>query len=279
VLAALLIAAMLAVGTTIEPGAVRRLRRRPATMAAVVAVNVMLLPAVALVLLWVSDVDGPIGLGVLLAAAAPGGGSGALLAHHARGTAVVSVGVQALLAVVGLAAVPIWLSIAAGVLDVGTPAPPAGGLAGLVLAGVAGQLVPLLAGVWLRARRPALADRVHPVARRAADLLLAGIVVWSLLTNADRLADVPPGGYLAIAIVVAVSLATYLIPGTGAAAERSAVAMVTTVRNLTLALFVAGFAADADRVILAVLVYGLVMYAAAAAAVRPMRRRVSDAAR
>ena len=78
VLVVLLVAAMLAVGTTIEPGSVRLLRRRPAMMAAVVAVNVVLVPGVAVGTLWLSDVDGPVGRGVVLAAAAPGGGSGAI---------------------------------------------------------------------------------------------------------------------------------------------------------------------------------------------------------
>jgi bile acid:Na+ symporter, BASS family len=77
-----------------------------------------------------------------------------------------------------------------------------------------------------------------------------------------------------MAVAVAASLATYAVPRLGGPPERAAVAMITTVRNLTLALFVAAFSTDADRVILTVLVYGLLMYLAAAIAVRPMTRQV-----
>jgi bile acid:Na+ symporter, BASS family len=274
VLAALLVAAMLAVGTTVETRQVRRLLRRPAPVAVALAVNVVLVPGLALWLLWLSDVDGPVAVGVMVAAAAPGGASGALLAHHARGTAALSVSLQALLAAAGVPALPVWLALAASVLAIAAPGLPVGGAAALVLGGLCAQLVPLGVGMWLRASHPAAAERVHAVARRAADVLLSGIVVWSFAANADRLAEVPAAGYAVIAAVVAVSVATYAAPGLGGPPDRSAVAMVTAVRNLSLALFVAGFAADADRVILTVLVYGLLMYAAAAVAVWPMRRRV-----
>jgi BASS family bile acid:Na+ symporter len=153
------------------------------------------------------------------------------------------------------------------------PTLPVGGAAALVLAGLVGQLAPLAVGMWLRARRPGLAVRVHAVARRLADVLLAGVVVGSLAANVDRLADVPAAAYAVMVVTVAGSLVAYAGPGLGGPGERSAVAMVTTVRNLSLALFVAAFSTDADRVVLIVLTYGLVMYLAAAAAAGPMRRR------
>ncbi|MBG0823140.1 hypothetical protein HS048_20610 [Planomonospora sp. ID91781] len=60
-------------------------------------------------------------------------------------------------------------------------------------------------------------------------------------------------------------------------AARRAVAMTTTVRNLSLALLVAGLSRDAARVSVTVLAYGLVMYAAcglALVAFRAVDRRL-----
>ncbi|MEV6596652.1 hypothetical protein AB0M36_07245 [Actinoplanes sp. NPDC051346] len=271
-LAALLVAAMLAVGTTVEVAALGRVLRRPAPVAVALTVNVLVMPAVALLLLDALGVSGPVAVGILLAAAAPGGGSGALLAHHARGDAALSVSAQALLALVGLVALPAWLTVADSRVGLGLSALPVGGAVLLVAGSLAGQLVPLLVGMSLRARRPDLAARVHAVARRIADVLLAGIVLWSLVANADRLGEVPGAAYLVMAVVVAVGLVSYAAPGLGGAAARGAVAMTTTVRNLSLALFVAAFAPDAGQTILTVLAYGLVMYAVAVAAIAPMRR-------
>ncbi|GGQ39108.1 hypothetical protein [Couchioplanes azureus] len=274
-LAALLVTAMLAVGTTVDPAGLRRVRRQPAPVAVAVIANAVLMPGLALVLLAAFDVSGPAATGVLLAAAAPGGGSGALLAHHARADAALAVSLQALLALAGLVILPAWLTLAEARLHLGLGALPTGGAVLLVVGSLAGQLVPLMAGMWLRARRPTLAARVHAVARRTADVLLAGIVLWSLIANLHRLGDVPLAAYAVIVVVVAAGLITFAGPGPGGAARRGAVAMTTTVRNLSLALFVAAFVPDAGQVILAVLAYGLVMYAAATAAVAPMRRAVT----
>jgi BASS family bile acid:Na+ symporter len=277
-LAALLVAAMLAVGTTVDAAALRRLWRRPAMLVGTVTVNVVVVPGVALVVTCLSGVDGPVAVGMMVAAAAPGGASGALLAHHAKGTPAVAVGLQAVLALAGIVAVPVWLGLAAWWLDVSSPGLPAGGAVTLVFGGLVAQLVPLLVGMWLRAARPTAADVVRRWARRVADVLLAAIVVWSLVANADRLVDVPAAGYLAMAVVVLVSLVAYALPGLDSPGDRAAAAMVTAVRNLSLALFVAGFAEDADQVILTVLVYGLLMYVVATAALWPIRRRARRAA-
>ncbi|OJF12170.1 hypothetical protein [Couchioplanes caeruleus] len=275
VLAGLLVAAMLAVGTTVDLAGLRRVLRQPAPVVVAVSANAVVMPGLALLLLGAVDVSGPAAIGVLLAAAAPGGGSGALLAHHARADAASAVSLQAVLALAGLVILPFWLTIAEAHLHLGLAALPTGGAVLLVVGSLAGQVVPLAVGMWLRERRPALAARVHAVARRTADVLLAGIVLWSLVANLHRLGDVPPAAYAVIAVVVAAGLVTYASPGLGGAAGRGAVAMTTTVRNLFLALFVAAFAPDAAQVILTVLAYGLVMYVAAVAAIAPMRRAVT----
>ncbi|GAB1688632.1 hypothetical protein KRM28CT15_04350 [Krasilnikovia sp. M28-CT-15] len=98
VLAALLVAAMLAVGTTVEGSGLARVLRRPVPVAVAVAANALVMPGLAVLLLAVFDVSGPGVVGVVLAAAAPGGGSAALLAHHARADAALAVRLQAVLA-------------------------------------------------------------------------------------------------------------------------------------------------------------------------------------
>jgi hypothetical protein len=54
------------------------------------------------------------------------------------------------------------------------------------------QLVPFTVGMWLRARHPEAAGRVQVLARRIADALLAGIVVWSFVTTRTGWPTYPP---------------------------------------------------------------------------------------
>ncbi|WP_197287272.1 bile acid:sodium symporter family protein [Planomonospora sphaerica] len=272
-LVVLLTATMLTIGTALTRQGLAALLRRPRALVAAAVVNVVVVPALALALVAVLGLDGPIAYGLVLAAAAPGGGTGALLAYHARGDLALAVSLQGMLAVLGLLAVPAWSALA----------PYDGGATTLTGAAqtlglLAGQLVPIAAGMALRARRPALAGRVAEISRRTADLLLITLVVAILATAAGRLTDLPAAAYAAFVLLALVCLASYATPALAGPAARRAVAMTTTVRNLSLALLVAGLSRDAARVSVTVLAYGLVMYAAcglALVALRAVDRRLA----
>lgn len=249
----LLIASMLAIGTAATVDDFRALVRRRGLLAVAVATNVIILPGLAVVLVAAADLAPEVALGVVLAAAAPGGGTGALLTLHARGDLAVSTGLQVLLAPLGLLAVPMWAAAA------GQDVVPPGGLGLLVVGGgLLGQVVPLAVGMWLRRSRPGAAQQVHPVARRVADVLLAGVVLYFLITGVGRLPQVGWAGVAIMAVLVAVSMTPVVLRPLGSVPQRRAVAMTTGVRNLTLALFFA--AAASPTVVLAVLAYGLLMY-------------------
>jgi BASS family bile acid:Na+ symporter len=251
--AVLLVASMLAVGTAATVQDFRGLAARRRLLIGAVLLNVVVLPGVAVGLVAVAGLGPEVGLGVLLAAAAPGGGTGALLTLHARGDLAVSAGLQVVLAPLGLVAVPAWAAVA------GHSVLPSGA-AGLLLVGggLAGQVVPLAVGMWLRRSRPAQAAGVHRVARRVADVLLAGLVLYFVITGIGRLPLVGWAGVAVIAVLVAASLAVVFVGWLGGPGQRRAVAMTTGVRNLTLGLFFA--AAASPTVVLTLLAYGLIMY-------------------
>ncbi|GAA1532983.1 hypothetical protein GCM10009827_058730 [Dactylosporangium maewongense] len=119
--------------------------------------------------------------------------------------------------------------------------------------------MPLGTGMLLLRRHPEAARRVHTVARRCADVLLAGLVAYFVVTGAGRLPEVGWAALGVIAVLVAGCLAVTLVPWLGRARTRRAVEMTAAVRNLSLALFVASTASTV--VVLALLAYGLVMYA------------------
>jgi bile acid:Na+ symporter, BASS family len=247
----LLVASMTAVGTAVTVADFRALAGRRLVLVIAVAVNVLVVPGLAVAACAVADTAAA-GLGIVLAAAAPGGGTGALLTLHARGDLAVSAALQAVLAPLGLASVPLWAQVSGH--DV-VPSGWAG--AGLVVSGLAGQLVPLAVGMWLRHRDGRRADRVHAVARRIADVLLIGLVVYFAVTAGGQLPGLGWPPIVVIVLIVLACLAVTALP-LGRAAQRRAVGMTTAVRNLSLALFFA--APIGDAVVVALLAYGLLMY-------------------
>ena len=261
----LLVSGMLATGTVLDRGEVVARARDLRVLLPALSANLLTVPLFAVVVATVLDLDGPVRLGLLLAAASPGGGTGALLSLHARGDAAHAVVLQGVLAVAALVVTPLWVG---GSTD-GIPLAPV--VAGLLVL----QLGPLLAGAALRSRRPAVAAAVHPRARRVADACLALLVVGLLLTELDELDRTGVRGLVAMALVVGFCLTTLVLPA--APAVRRATAMTTAVRNLSLALLVARSAPDPDATSLVVLAYGLVMYAATAGAAAALRVRESRA--
>lgn len=262
----LLVSGMLATGTVLDRAEVVARARDLRVLLPALSANLVTVPLAALLACEVLGLEGPVRLGVLLAAASPGGGTGALLSLQARGDAAHAVVLQGLLAGAALVVTPLWVG---GSTD-GIPLVPV--VVGLLVL----QLGPLLLGAWLRSRRPASAARLHPRARRVADVALLVLVVGLLVTELDQVGRTGAAGLAAMVLVVAFSLTTLALPA--APAVRRATAMTTTVRNLSLALLVARSAPDPDATSLVVLTYGLVMYVAALGTATALRHRLPSSA-
>jgi BASS family bile acid:Na+ symporter len=132
--AALLVASMTAVGTALTTTDLRAVARRPVALLLIVVLNAAVVPGLAVAACAAAGLPAAATLGIVLAAAAPGGGTGALLTLHARGELALSAGLQGALAPVGLVAVPVWAAVAG--YDV---VPPGWGGVLLVGGGLAGQ--------------------------------------------------------------------------------------------------------------------------------------------
>lgn len=262
----LLVSGMLAMGTSTSVRELADLRRRPAPLLLAVLVNLVAVPAAAFVLLRALDLDPTASLALMVVAAAPGGGTGALLSLHVRGDRAHAVALQVVLAVTSLVSAPLWLHLYAGSADDSIRVGP------LVAALVAFQWLPLAAGVTLSGRRPDLAARVHPRARRFADLMLAALILVLVVTSGADLDQNGSDALIGIGIVLGLTVLGG-IASVGDPAVRRATAMTTLVRNLSLALAAITFTDDADAAALLVLTYGLAMYLLAVAWVVVERRR------
>ena len=270
VLVVLLVTSMLAIGANLTADAFVQLARRPTALAIAVLANVVLVPAVAALAVTCVGFPDPVALGIVVSAAACGGSSGPLLARHAGGSLALAVSLQALLAILALVAVPLWmLTLSSGTaFDFERSA---GLVAGLLIA----QVVPFVAGMALRARHLDIAARVHVVAGRMADLLLVGIVAWFAVTTMTHVTELPVATLPVIVLLVCITFGAYALPKLQGPGDRSAVSIITGIRNLTLALLVVSLGDSRELAVTTVLAYGLVMYVVAAATIVPMRRVAS----
>jgi BASS family bile acid:Na+ symporter len=250
------LSAMGAAGLATSGEDLRRLLGSPELVARTVAVNVVGLPLLAWVATWTLGVPPPIALGILLAASAPGGGTGVLLTRLAGGDVALSVAMVLLFVVTGALTAPLAVYLLGGEL---APAL----LGQMALDAARFQLLPLLAGALLRWARPALAGRVEPVLSRMGTVSLLVLVLGLVVTRGAQVLEVGASGLLAISACVAVTAVAGPLAGEREPQLRTAFALSTTVRNLSLALLLAGFTLRQPATTLAILAYGLVMYAGA----------------
>jgi BASS family bile acid:Na+ symporter len=174
------LSAMGAAGLATSGEDLRRLLGSPGLVARTVAVNVVGLPLLAWVATWALGVPPPIALGILLAASAPGGGTGVLLTRLAGGDVALSVVMVLLFVVTGALTAPLAVYLLGGEPDPSL-------LGRMALDAARFQLLPLLAGALLRWARPALAARVEPVLSRMGTVSL--LVV--LRRDSDRFRPPP----------------------------------------------------------------------------------------
>ncbi len=217
--------------------------------AAVVAANLLVLPLVALLASGAAGL-GPATLGVMLAAAAPGGSSGPLLAGLAGGEPRAAMRLFLVLTFAGTAT-------ALGVVGVMQAA----GLAHVARAAaivLAVSIVPLAVAYLSVSRWPSLDPRVDASLSRASALLL--LVTVGLL-GVQHAAEASLSAAAASLPIVGISLALGLLMR--GRKEVLAAAQVSAVRNLTLGLVVLTAVRAPAAATAALLTYGLVMYAGA----------------
>lgn len=243
---ALSIASTLAAGLACDVAGVRRALSARVTWV-VLAGNLVVVPLLAWLVLP-SLVSGPAVVGLLLVAAAPGGGIGPLLALLGRGDVTLA---GALFLVLSLAGTVVALAITV-VLD--TRLADMLRAAGFV---AASALAPLVVGLAAARYAPRVAHIARPWVSRLGALLLVATVSWFSVEHGRKLSAqvVGAAGLLALASALVGWLAAR-----GAPRERAiAIVEISLVRNVALSLVVVTGLGGATEAIMSVLTYALVM--------------------
>lgn len=242
--------------------------------------QLLLVPMVGVGVAMLFDMPPLLALGVVLVAASPGGATSNLVTYLARGNVALSIILTALASVAVILTLPVWFDIGARLIpgaaefEVTVPLAQTFGL----LLGVI--LVPVVIGMVLRARKPALADRLERFVGIVGAVVLVLLIVGIAIGERDRIVD------LTVSVgpaVIVLNLAVIILGGLLAWAcrlgrpEQIAIAVEFGIKNTTLSMLIAFTVIGNEEVGLAAAVYSLVMYLTMIALVYGGRRLMRTA--
>jgi BASS family bile acid:Na+ symporter len=213
--------------------------------------NFVAMPLGALALDKILQLDEPLGVGLLLFGAAAGAPFLPTLTELAKGNLPFAVGIMVLLSVGTVGYLPLVLPLLLPGVAVNS-AKIAGWLFLLTL-------LPLTAGLLLRARREKIATRVKPVLDWASNVTLIPIVLLLVVANIDKILHVfGTRGILAGFLLVALGFGIGWMLGGPGSDTRRALALGTGQRNIAAAFVVASESFSDPSVVIMVMVVTIV---------------------
>jgi BASS family bile acid:Na+ symporter len=251
---------MFGLGLSLTVNDFRRVGRHPHAVAVALACQLLLLPAICFGLVVLLDLPALLGIGMLLLAASPGGTSANLFSHLFHGDVALNITLTAINSVIALFTLPLIAGLAIGYYDRGEEvALPFGE----VLQVFAIVLVPVLIGMFVRARSAAFAGRMERPVRIGSAVILAVLVLGILLDQRESVGDYLADVGLAAGLFCAISLVVgYVVPKAVGVEEDQAIAssMEIGVHNATLAIFVAVEVLDETQISVPAAVYSIFMF-------------------
>jgi predicted Na+-dependent transporter len=246
------VSSMLAMGLSLTvPQIIEPLKNVKLVLLALV-VNFVAVPLVVWGIQAVMDLDQDIYTGLVLMATAAGAPFLPKLAQTAKGNVAFSVGLMVILMVVTVGYMPVVMPLILTGVEVN-----AWDIASSL---IFLMLLPLVIGLFAKARYPGTADGLQPFMSQASTvaimLLLAGGVIlqWDAIVSL-----IGTGGIFAILIFLLISLALGYYSGGSDHGTRSVMGLGTAQRNLAAALVVGGQNfSDSPNVLVTVMVAGLV---------------------
>ncbi|MDB4970264.1 MAG: Bile acid:sodium symporter [Myxococcales bacterium] len=218
-----------------EQGAAKRSQRR--LLLRGLAINLVLLPLVALVVVRALHTRGDVALALLVLAATPGGRLAPQLTRIARGELGLSVEITLFLGKLTAFTAPLTVEWMLGARSIKVHE------LTLVAQLAVLQILPYLAGKMIRRRRPSFAARLLHVARFSALACVVAIVAFLVVHREIRSVLLIGGnGWAALLCVAAISLLLGWLLGGPSVRTRRAVALSVNARDLALALVIASLA-------------------------------------
>lgn len=221
--------------------------------------NFVLVPILAYIISYIFGLDEPLKIGLILLSTAAGAPFLPKLVAAARGSVAFSVGLMVLLMVITIVYLPIVLPLLLGDVQVSAW--------DIAKSLIVMMLIPLVIGLFIKARYAESADKIQPSFGMASNIALITLVVLGLVLNfSSMIALVGTFGILAGIIFILISLILGYFLGGSDPRDRSVMGLGTAQRNISAALVVAAqnFSPDVLTYLMVIAVVGLVILMPAA---------------
>ncbi|MEM8776671.1 MAG: bile acid:sodium symporter family protein [Pseudomonadota bacterium] len=256
---------MLTLGIGLVPADFKRVIERGKPFLIGASCQIVLLPIVAFVLIYIFRLEGEIAAGFMLLSFCPGGVTSNVISKLARGDVALSVSLTALVSLLSIVTVPILVAWSVGYF-MGTDAPPIS-VASLAIAMFLITALPVALGMIIRVLAPGFVARIEKLFLTIASVLFVLIIVaavaanWSTLTA--NFAALGPATMLLVALMLSLGLT---IAGASGLTwqERKTVAIEAGIQNgtlgITLAPLVVAGSVGLPAMALPSAIYGIAMY-------------------
>jgi BASS family bile acid:Na+ symporter len=217
--------------------------------------NYIVVPTLAVVLLFLFQAKPLVSIGFLLLAVCPAAPFAPPLTAMAKGSVTVAVGLMVILGASSAVLAPLLLSLLIPLMASGTNLRIDG--TKIVSTLLFSQIAPLGVGLLIRAKAPKFANTLQKPASICTGLL--SVIAFGLLISAQyqTLADIRWKSAAGISLLLALCLAAGWISGGGTRATRRAVALTTAARNVGVALVIATTSFPDSAAVTAVVVFAI----------------------
>jgi bile acid:Na+ symporter, BASS family len=245
------VSSMLAVGLSLTVGEILAPLRNRRLISLALLANFVLMPLAAFVIARLLRLDQPLSTGLLLLGTAAGAPFLPKLAAVAKGSLAFAVGLMVMLMTLTIGYMPLVLPL----LVEGVSVNPMKIARSLILL----MLLPLVAGLAVKARYGAIAARVAALLNKVSTLSLVLFIVLLLATNIGNIVDLfGTRGILASILFLLAAYGTGWLLGGPGLDTRSVLALGTAQRNIAAALVVGGQNFTDPKVVVMVAVVAIV---------------------
>jgi BASS family bile acid:Na+ symporter len=179
---------MVSLGLELTIGDFKRVAAEPRGAAIGLFNLVLISPLLAFAIAELYSLPAGLAVGLVLLGTAPGGTTANLLTHLARGDTALSITLTAISSVAAVITVPVFLELA---IDHFGAEELTGdiGMLGIVVRVLLVTVVPLAIGMWIRANRGALAERIAVPFKRTSIAIFVLVVVGVVIAENDLVLD------------------------------------------------------------------------------------------
>lgn len=263
-ISAVLALIMLGIGATLKLSDFKRIFLRPKALSLGLGLQILFLPALALVLLWFSDLSPEVKMGIFIISICPGGSTSNFISYIVNADVALSISLTALNSIVIVFSIPLLSSFALDYfMDIDHTYSIS--LWGAVLQVFLIVLVPVCIGLWFNHKYYELSRKIETSVKYINVVLLGSVFLIKFLAGedsggtginkADIISILPMTLLLhAIAILISFFLASRLLNKN---IQATTIGIEVGLQNTTLAILLAGTIIGSNEMTKPALVYAL----------------------